>query len=111
MLDVSDNGEHFLVHVNRLQSIFHVTSSTVRSLEPRLKLNFNGFSVIGNQAAVCFIRNSREYRLYNLKTKSLVRKFQFEFIPRFSLMGIDSIWSIGPLMSVHRHARRFTTRS
>lgn len=102
MLDVSENGEHFLIYVQHSQSIFHMAGSKVRSLEPRLKLNFNGFSVIGNQAVVCFIRNSREYRLYNLKTKDLVRTFQFEFIPRFSLMGINSIWSIGPRMSVHR---------
>ena len=102
MLDVSENGQNFIVCVHNIQRIFHLTKTTVRPLEKQLKLDINGFAFIGNDAVVCFIRASTEYRLYNLKSEDFVRSFHFAFVPHFSLMGNRCIWSVGPSMSVHR---------
>ena len=102
LMDVSENGENFVVQDARAKQLFHLTKTSVRSLDDRRQFNLNGFSLVGNHAVVCFFRDSRQYSLYNLKTKAHVRTFNFEFQPLLSLMGKDCIWSIGPTMSVYR---------
>jgi hypothetical protein len=102
MMDVSENGENFVIHVHNMQRIFHLTKTSIRPLEKKLKLDINSFAFIGNNAVVCFIKASTEYRLYNLTSQDFVRSFHFAFIPHFSLMGDQCIWSVGPSMSVYR---------
>ena len=102
LMDVSENGENFVVQDVRAKQVFHLTKTSARSLDDRRQFNLNGFSLVGNHAVVCFFRDSRQYSLYNLRTKAHVRTFNFEFQPLLSLMGKDCIWSIGPTMSVYR---------
>jgi hypothetical protein len=101
MMDVSEDGENFIVHVQNMKCVFHLTKSTIRLLVDR-SIEINSVAFIGNNAVVCFVKASTEYRLYNLKTRDFVRSFHFDFVPHFSLMGAKCIWSIGPSMSVHR---------
>jgi hypothetical protein len=105
MLDVSDDGENFIIHAQNLRRIFHLTSSTIRPLS-HLNIDINSFSFVGNDAVVCFIKASPEYRLYNLKTRDFVRSFRFDFVPHFSLVGKTCVWSVGPAMSVHRQVAK-----
>ena len=107
-LHASENGNNFIVCSQNLQRVFHLTQNEIRPLEDR-KLDINNISFIGNDSIVCFIKGSAEYRLYNLKTKSYVRSFQFDFIPYFSLMGNRCIWSVGPSMFVHLQIGADTT--
>jgi hypothetical protein len=99
-MDVSENGDHFLVFAHNAQCIYHLTKTSVRLLEESCRGHINSFSFLGNDSVVCFMKDSTEYRLYNLRTRDFVRSFHFAVVPRFSLMGCRGIWSIGPSMSV-----------
>ena len=79
------------------------SSSSAPSHLPRL-VEVSGFSLLGDNAVVCFFKDSKEYCLYNLNTRSLVRKFHFTTMPFRSFMGKNCIWSITASMSVHRLA-------
>jgi hypothetical protein len=105
-VDVSENGEHFIVFTHNMRRIFHLTRTSARPLEEGFIGDVNSFSFIGNDAGVCFMKASTEYRLYNLKTRDFVRSFHFAFAPHFSLMGDQCIWSTGSSMSVHRQTAR-----
>jgi hypothetical protein len=99
-MEVSENGKNFIIYSQCTRQIFHLTSSSVRQLDYRFEVS--GFTLLGNDAVVCFFKESVEYRLYNLQTKDLVRNFYFPKTPLVSFMGKDCIWSIGPTMSVSR---------
>lgn len=101
-MDVSDDGENIVVHVAGTKQLFHLTKSTIRTLESRHTLDISGFSFVGNHAVVCFIQSSREYRLYNLRTRDHVKTFHYAYPSLLLLMGTNSIWSVGPTMSVYR---------
>ena len=102
IMEISENGANFIAYVPGMQQVFHLTRTSVRPLDLKHKFNISAFSFIGNDAAVCFTRDSCEYRLYNLKTKNFVRAFQFPSVPLFSMMRNNCIWSIDQEMAVHR---------
>ncbi len=102
LMDVSENGKNFVIQDARAKQVFHLTKTTVRPLDSNRQFNLNGFSLVGNHAVICFFKDSRQYSLYNLRTKDHVKTFTFGFQPLLSLMGNDCIWSIGPTMSVYR---------
>ena len=102
MMEISENGANFIANVPGMQQVFHLTKTSIRPLDLNHKFNINAFSFIGNDAAVCFTRDSNEYRLYNLKTKKFVRAFQFAYVPLFSAMRNNCIWSIDKEMAVYR---------
>jgi len=102
MMEISPNGENFIVYVPGHLQVYHITKTTVRLLEQKRKLNIGAFSLLGNDAAVCFMKDSTEYRLYNLKSKDFVRAFHFPYTPLFSLMKNNCIWSIDQAMAVYR---------
>lgn len=101
MMDVSEDGQNFIVHVKNMKRVYHMTKSSIRSLEQG-SMDINSFGFIGNDAVVCFIKASAEYRLYNLLTNDRVRSFHFTFVPQFALLGNQCIWSVGHCMSVYR---------
>lgn len=108
-LQVSENGENFIVYAQGTRQLFHLTKSTVRLLlntqnKKSTQLHHvSDFSFVGgDNAVVCFFKDSTEYHLYNLKTMDIVRKFHFATTHHISFMGKKCIWSIGPTMSVCR---------
>jgi hypothetical protein len=102
MMDISENETNILAYVPGVQQVFHLTKTSVRPLDRKSKLSISAFSFIGNDAAVCFMKDSKEYRLYNLKTRDFVRAFQFLYVPLFSSMRNNCIWSIDQTMTVYR---------
>lgn len=102
MMEISENGANFITYVPGMQQVFHLTKTSVRVLDTKHKLNINALSFLGNDAVVCFMKESKEYRLYNLKTKDFVRSFQFSYSPLFALIGNNCIWSIDQAMAVYR---------
>jgi hypothetical protein len=102
MMEISPNGENFIVYVPGNLQVLHLTKTSVRPLEHKRKLNIGAFSLLGNDAAVCFMKDSTEYRLYNLKSKDFVKAFHFPYTPIFSLMKNNCIWSIDQAMAVYR---------
>lgn len=107
-LEVSENGNNFIVYVQGTKQLLHLTRFTVRQLDRGAqRFDVSGFSLLGDNAVVCFLKDSKEFRLYNLKTRDLVRKFHFTDTPFSSFMGKNCIWSITrtpPSMSVFRLA-------
>ena len=101
MMDVSEDGENFIIHAKNMKRVYHMTKTSIRPLE-KSSMDINSFGFIGNDAVVCFIRASTEYRLYNLITNDFVRSFHFDFVPQFALLGNKCIWSVGHCMSVYR---------
>jgi hypothetical protein len=102
MMEVSENGDNFIVSVSSMKQVFHLTKSAIRPLDKFRKLDISACSVLGNTAAICFMMDSSEYRLYNLKTKDFVKAFQFAYTPFFSLMRNNCIWSMDSTMAVYR---------
>jgi hypothetical protein len=102
MMEVSGNGENYVVNVAGMKQVFHLTKTTIRPLDKSGKLDISACSLIGNDAAICFMKDSNAYRLYNLKTKDFVREFHFSYNPFFSLMRNNCIWSIDHTMTVYR---------
>lgn len=102
MMEVSENGENFIVSVSSMKQAFHLTKATIRPLDKFQKLDIYACSIIGNNAAICFMTDSSEYRLYNLKTKDFVKAFRFAYRPFFSLMRNNCIWSMDSTMAVYR---------
>jgi hypothetical protein len=102
MMEVSENGENFIVSVTSMKQAFHLTKATIRPLDKFQKLDIHACSIIGNNAAICFMTDSSEYRLYNLKTKDFVKAFRFPYMPFFSLMRNNCIWSMDSTMAVYR---------
>ena len=100
--NVSEDGENFIIQDQGAKKVFHLTKTTIRHLQIHSELLIHDVFFTGNNAVICSFRNKSQFSLYNLKTKDLVKTFNFKFHSFLSLMGKDCIWSVGPTMTVYR---------
>ena len=99
---VSCSERAYAMYYKEQNELVHYNNCSKSWAVIECKIDVLDFSFMGEDALICIIQNIREFRIYNLETKCLVRKFTTPHVARASVLSSDMYWTVGFNMSTHR---------
>ena len=99
---VSCSERSYVMYYKDKKELVHYNSSCKLWATLECKIDVLDFAFIGEDALVCIIQNICEFRIYNIATQCLVRKFPTPHVARVSVLSSDVYWTVGYSMSTHQ---------
>ena len=98
---VSCSEKSYVMYYRESEELVHYDSNQKVWTVLERRIHFQNISFIGEDAIVCILQNVREFRIYNIVTKCIVRRFMTPHVARASVLTQDVYWTVGFSMSIN----------